>query len=886
MQPTTIKIAGLVVNDDRRLEDAFVGSAYLHAFSASNNAGPVTWTPSDPLPPGLTLNPGTGALSGTPTIAGFYNVNFHATDGVDTIHFSAFVSISQVNITSNLLPNATQYAAYGPIAIGVTGGTAPYTFTPTVLPFGLTMDAAGVITGTPLGSAGVYGFPVTAMDSLGAWSTRNLSMVIVGVPKVLPSVQPYGQAIEDCTVGVSCERGIAVHDGGVGPFVWSATGLPAGLAIVPGGLAGSFISPGDGRIVGVPTASGNFAVQIIVTDADGLSATNTFPLHVSVLAFRTDSVLAPVGEAFSTTLRVIGGTLPYSASLVGGHLPVGLSFDPATLQISGTPLENGSFNPVFQFTDATGETLKATYYFNVSAGMLPLSISDYWDLGTVTVNSFYSRQLFACCAGSYDWSIAGGSLPPGMSLSTGGFLSGSSTAFGTYTFLVQVTDRNDPARVGARQFQLSVTSLSITTNSDLPNAFVGTPYSVPLTVTGASGPISWTLEPSNYLPPGIAISSSGGTWALSGTPSASGQFFFTLKVTDSAGQHFSRGFRVSTYPAGFTPAISVSLGPDLGTWAIGNAEMQLIASGGTGDVRVAGDRRRAASWRLPSHPAGSLPLVLPRRQRRVDRNRDDTWVCTPLRCASRADRSISIIRRQCGSRRSSAPINTWLPEAFVGEPYTYTLEVSGNTGAVAFAQNGALPAGMTLTASGVLSGTPTTSGVFGVSFTITDGANVVYRTVGFSVFDIRITTPRELPNASANAPYSTTITATGGTAPYTFSHDGSLPFEWVLNESTGEIVGTPNTWPGRYGFNVTVTDANHVSKTNRLAVVVVGTPFTLPSIYAGGVQQGRLHLRRALQPECVRERQRRRAVYVERQRPAGRLVDPVWQPRGDLDDAR
>ena len=52
-----------------------------------------------------------------------------------------------------------------------------------------------------------------------------------------------------------------------------------------------------------------------------------------------------------------------------------------------------------------------------------------------------------------------------------------------------------------------------------------------------------------------------------------------------------------------------------------------------------------------------------------------------------------------------------------------------------------------------------------------DGADSVGRRVDLSVFDVRITTPGQLPNATQNTPYSTEIAATGGTPPHTFTSD-------------------------------------------------------------------------------------------------------------------
>jgi hypothetical protein len=112
---------------------------------------------------------------------------------------------------------------------------------------------------------------------------------------------------------------------------------------------------------------------------------------------------------------------------------------------------------------------------------------------------------------------------------------------------------------------------------------------------------------------------------------------------------------------------------------------------------------------------------------------------------------------------------------------------------------------------------------------VSDGTDTVWRNLNVAVFDIEITTPGELPNATQNAFYSApAITATGGTPPSTFASD-FLPNGLVLDPS-GTISGTANTGPGKWNFKVTVTDANHVSYSKRMSITVVGVPPALPSI--------------------------------------------------------
>ena len=251
--------------------------------------------------------------------------------------------------------------------------------------------------------------------------------------------------------------------------------------------------------------------------------------------------------SYAQTIRVVGGALPYTAVKVAGELPAGLTFNPATLLLSGTPVENG-FSPEFAFTDANNETYRVTENLQVIGGGSTITIGTNRDLGNVAIGSPYSTQLFACCAGSYTYSIVNGTLPPGLSLSAGGLLSGMPATAGLYTFLIRAADAANAANYGQRQFTLRVVSgplLRITTTS-LPSGNVGSPYNQVLQATGGAGALTWMLAFGQYLPPGLSLAANG---TISGTPAGTGQYTLTVAVADSAGQVVARPFIVSMYPA-------------------------------------------------------------------------------------------------------------------------------------------------------------------------------------------------------------------------------------------------------------------------------------------------------------------------------------------------
>jgi uncharacterized repeat protein (TIGR03803 family)/probable HAF family extracellular repeat protein len=551
----TLRISALLVSENYQLPDAFAGESYSYTFSATGNANPVVWTSTFGLPPGMTLD-SAGVLSGTPATLGYYFVNFSASDGVATVYRGVSLYVSAIDITtSGVLPNATQFGAYS-ASVTATGGSGVYTFRIDSLPPGLVSDTSGSISGAVTAEPGKWGLTVTATDSNGASYTKTMSIDIIGAPLALPRIIPFGDRFDDCTIGVPCQVGIGVYSGGTAPFTWSANGLPAGMWIRSGsGNTPSYFIPGDAQIAGAPATAGTYAVQVSVTDALGASATNTFPLHVSTLLETEYLPNGNIGAPYAAALRVIGGSGSYTVAQVGGHLPAGVTYDGASLQVSGTPIENGAFSVVWEFTDSAGETLQTTRYPYINGGVPNIAINGSSNLGTIVLGSFYSNQLFACCASSLAWSVTGGALPPGVNLSTTGQLSGTPTTIGSYTFLVQATDTASSANFGLRQFTLVITPLSVTTSFTLPDGFVTTPYSAALTATGGSGALTWTLAPWNYLPPGLTLAADG---TLAGTPSASGQFSFTVTVADADSHVLARTFRMFVYPEGGHPPLNLS----------------------------------------------------------------------------------------------------------------------------------------------------------------------------------------------------------------------------------------------------------------------------------------------------------------------------------------
>lgn len=181
-----------------------------------------------------------------------------------------------------------------------------------------------------------------------------------------------------------------------------------------------------------------------------------------------------------------------------------------------------------------------------------------------------------------------------------------------------------------------------------------------------------------------------------------------------------------------------------------------------------------------------------------------------------------------------------MPTASLGGDYGVQLSTSGGVPPYTFTvSSGSLPPGLTLNSStGVLTGIPSLNGTYNFTITATD-SNTNPNT-GSQAYTVVVSgslpiSPLTLPAATLNTAYSTQVTASDGTSPYSYEISaGSLPPGLGLNSSTGVISGTP-TNDGTYNFTLTATDSSTPPNSGSVpySLVVSGlltlTPTTLPS---------------------------------------------------------
>lgn len=248
----------------------------------------------------------------------------------------------------------------------------------------------------------------------------------------------------------------------------------------------------------LPTVGGSLAGTVNLTDNSLNAVAPNNVQQISLSGTGVDIVITTaslsngvVNIAYTgATFSASGGTAPYTWSVVSGSLPAGLSLSSTTGVLSGTPTTAGNYSFTFEATDANSFTGNRNYTLTV----LPVAPAITTTiLPNATVGASYSQSI-AATGTSLTWSVASGSLPAGLSLSsTTGLLSGTPTAAGNSTFTIQVKDSY--SRTATQQLTLTVDAITPTIASLTPATATagGSAFSMTVKGTGfdANSVVSW-----------------------------------------------------------------------------------------------------------------------------------------------------------------------------------------------------------------------------------------------------------------------------------------------------------------------------------------------------------------------------------------------------------
>ncbi|MHB8643336.1 MAG: putative Ig domain-containing protein [Gaiellaceae bacterium] len=532
-------------------------------------------------------------------------------------------------------------------------------------------------------------------------ATHRIAAISI-TPALLPSA----------TTGTAYNQALA-GNGGTGPYTFAVTAgaLPPGIAL-----------SGAGVLSGTPTSSGSFSFTVTATDSLAASGSQAFSLSVSPAAISiSPTSLSPASRSvfYSAVLSASGGTAPYTFAITSGAPPAGLSLN-ASGTLLGTPGASGSFTFTVTATDAQGSSGSRTYTLTVNISTLDISPSG---LGGASAGANYATT-FTGSGGtpSYSFALANGtSLPPGLSLSPNGALTGVPSQVGSYTFAIKITDAASQVTTRAYNFDVLVNALTVT--ATLADGQYAKAYDTSFGTSGGSAPYTYSLA-SGTLPAGITLASIG---ELSGTPTQWGTYSFSVKATDKYGD-------VGTFP--FTLVIGapqISITPQTlfaATPGVFYGTL-LNASGGMGTYTFS-----VTSGTLPpgitlaadgtlSGTANAAVGLYPFTVQAVDANGAAGTLALTLNLATP-----TIYVTTVG-----------LPTGTVGAAYKFPIAATGGTAPYSFALvDGVLPGGMSLSSAGVLSGTPSTVGTWIFSALLTD-ANGVSVAQSFRFVIVKATRP-------------------------------------------------------------------------------------------------------------------------------------------------
>jgi large repetitive protein len=800
----TVNPAGTLTLSPGTLASGAVGSSYGPVgFSASGGFGAYVFTlmKGNHLPAGVTLNL-SGTLGGTPSAAGTFAFTIVATDNHDSsLTGQGTYSITvtpALAVSPAALPAATVGNTFSKQLTASGGSGAGYVFTASALPAGLTLSSAGLLSGTPTSALGSpFHFTVTATDSASVF--RNFSYSLT----VDPALELNPGSLSVATVGDRFSTQLKSTGGSGKGNVFTSTALPAWLTLSSTGLL-------SGMPPATADSSASFTVTVIDSNKGTTSAGYTLSVDPALLLSPTTLTVVTVGNPFATQLTAAGGS---GAGYVfaGGNLPVWMTLSSAGL-LSGTPTTaaGSPFHFTVAVTDSNAGTVRHTYSLSVNPALVVKPIP----LPAATAGDNYHTQLTASGGSGMGYSFMASGLPGWLTLSSGGLLNGMPPAPTVLPldFTVTVTDSN--SATGSHTYALTVDPALSISPGTLGVATVGDRFSTQLKATGGSGKgYSFTGD---SLPAWLKVSSTG---LLSGTPpaTASSSSSFMVTVTDNA-----KGAGSASYTLSVDPALLLSP-TTLTVVTVGNPfSTQLTAAGGSGTgyvftgVNLPGWITLSSSGLLSGTPTTAIGSPFHFTVTAADSN------------AGTVSHAYSLTVNPALAIKPTALVAT------MGDILNTQLKATGGSGmGYAFTASG-LPAWLTLTSTGLLSGMPpaTTGSPLAFTVTVTD-SNSATGSHAFSLtIDPALTiTAGTLGVATTGDKFSTQLTAAGGSGTgYRFTAS-SLPAGLTLS-SAGLLSGTPTAAAGSpFLFTVTLTDSNggSVSHTYSLAVnpALVVTPGSL-----------------------------------------------------------
>ncbi|SCB46735.1 Putative Ig domain-containing protein, partial [Rhizobium miluonense] len=667
------------------------GTGFSGATSVTFGATAATgFTVNSPTSITATVPAGTGTVDIRVTTAG----GTSATSAADQYTYIAAPTVSSISPNSGATAGGTSVTISGSNLTGATsvtfGGTAASSFT---------VDSATSITATvPAHAAGAADVAITTVGGTGT--------LVGGYTFLNP---PVAGNVSLTVAPNSANNSVPLSlSGGAAASVAVATQPTHGTATASG-LSITYTP--------TPGYAGSDSFTYTATNAGGTSAPATVSITVSAptIAIGPSTLSAgAVATAYSQTITASGGTSSYTYAVTSGSLPAGLTLSPTSGLVSGTPTAGGTFNFIVTATDSSTGTgpFTGTQAYSLTIAAPTISVSPT-TLSSGTVGTVYSQTITASGGtSSYTYAVTAGALPAGLSLSTGGLVSGTPTAGGSFNVTITATDSSTGTGApftGSQAYNLTISAPTLAiTPATIPTAALNTVYSQIVTASGGTAPYHYAVT-AGALPSGLALSPAG---TIAGTPTVASTFNFTITATDSStGTGPFTNSKAYSLVVTANPPVAGNVSATVAPNSTNNAITPSLSGGTPTSVAVAVQAAHgtasASGTAISYTPAAGYVGA-------------DSFTYTATNAdGTSAQATVSVT--------VSAPTITLapatLPAATVATAYSQTLTASGGTAPYSQAVTaGALPAGLTLSTGGVLSGTPTASGTFNFTVTATDSS--------------------------------------------------------------------------------------------------------------------------------------------------------------------
>ena len=616
-----------------------------------------------------------------------------------------------------------------------------------------------------------------------------------------PAATSVAGAIYDCGLGYPADFPAAVK----GHIALISRGtlnfsVKVGNAITAGATAVIIYNNVAGEINGTLGSAAPWIPSLAISNTDGLAIKAALPLSCSVTSVPGYTYL----DGTSMATPHVTGAVSYAAAnfpndTVAQRIKRVLDNVDVKPSLQGKLVTNGRLN-LLRIVDANQNGIPD---WLEPSGANPPSISTPATLADGLAGTSYSQTLAATGGTSpYTWNVISGTLPAGLTLSKDGVLSGTPTMPGDSSFVVVVTDTAGSANGATIALTIADPPLSISSSPQLANGTANSPYQATLQAAGGTLPYSWTLS-SGTLPAGLTLDSSGN---LTGTPTTFGTYQFTAQVADVGGLTQSQVFTLTIDPL----PLAISTGGTLptGIFNVAYPPQPLNASGGVGSYVWS-----LSSGSLPDglnlDPSGSIsgtPTTpgASTFELQVQDGGTRTKTQSFTLAIDLSPLTISI-PSTVSTTSTPAPLNPGVK----GVPYlAESLSVSGGTPPYAWALNTGsnLPPGLKLTSTGLISGTPTTAGIFTFTATVTDKLLLAQgqplQVTITSTYVKPVVSPPALGTTTVGVPFSYAVSASN--YPKTFAVTG-LPSGLTYSTTTGVISGHPAVGGT---FNVRITATN------------------------------------------------------------------------------